>query len=844
MASETTLLGLASSIADGSPIDWQAAESSAQSVEELELIRSLRVISSLGGVHRTSSEELPHLPRPPVKGPEAGAVPHWGHFALLERLGHGSQGEVFRAVDTKLARDVALKFVRRAESQYAAETALLEARLLARVRHPNVVTVHGADLIDGRVGIWMDLIQGVTLAELVSRTGPMSAPESSLVGIDICRAVSAVHAAGLLHRDIKPQNVMRESGGRLLLMDFGAGHDPQNEATTHVRFGTPLYLAPEVLGGGPATVQSEIYAIGVLLFYLVTGQYPVAARTLPELRDAHELGTRRNLIELRGDLPARFVSVVDRATHPVPQARFRSVSEMADALTAVVTAAARTTDTPNGSDRPAESRPARGLMAGVGAALSLAIIFLLWHQLAPPPIARGSAVLAVLPFQDLSNDHQMAYLAEGLADQLITDLGRRTDLTVIARTSSSRFVGGRAMADLAREANVNVVIEGSLRRQGEDIVVSMRVIGADTSGVLSSFTRHLPLGALSEIAPLLLSHVTQTLRASERQEPGRAHPPPLNAAALDAYFRGWSEYWRLSRDGFKEARRLFQATIALEPTFAPAHSALAYVTYMLGVSYHELPMDEALTQAQSEVSQALALDPNNAHAVATSGWIKFYSDWDWEGAEQLFRIALELNPSDPQVRWMYAQLLLVQNRTDAGLQEALLAQRLDPLNPSRHSNVATAYYYGRRYEDAAREARTLLAQDPNAAVGHFGLSRFLSAMGEHEDAALVIRTALNANEPPIRAELARNLMAAGRDREARELLPAIEMDYRSGRLAPEYYAFVVLAQGDDEGALALLREGVKRHSSAVVWINVDPRYDALRQDERFVDLLRTMGLAS
>src|SRR4029453_13113164 len=186
---------------------------------------------------------------------------------LLERLGSGSQGDVFRAVDTRLDRQVALKFVKRP----AGEPVLGEARLFARLRHPNVVTVYGADLIDGRVGLWMELISGDTLDTLVSRDGPMSATEAALVGLDVCRAVAAVHGAGLLHRDIKPQNVMRESGGRYVLMDFGTGHDVVNESNREGRFGTPLYLAPEVLAGGAATVASDIYTLGVLVFFLSTG---------------------------------------------------------------------------------------------------------------------------------------------------------------------------------------------------------------------------------------------------------------------------------------------------------------------------------------------------------------------------------------------------------------------------------------------------------------------------------------------------------------------------------------------------------------------------------------------
>ena len=389
---------------------------------------------------------------------------------------------------------------------------------------------------------------------------------------------------------------------------------------------------------------------------------------------------------------------------------------------------------------------------------------------------------------------------------------------------------------------MDIVVEGSVTQEQDDFAVSIRVVAAGTGNVLSSHATKVAKARLGSVPATLLAHVANTLKSPARA--AAATQLPMDPVALEAYFRAWNEYWRLSRDGFKQARQLFERTVALQPDFASAHSALAYVTFMLAASYRELPVEDALAIAEREVALALSLDPDNPHALATSGWLKFYGEWDWVASEELFRTAIALNPNDAQVRWMYAQLLLVQNRVDAGLQEARFAQRLDPLNPTRHSNVATALYYGRHYDEAAREVRLLLAQDPNAAVGHFGLARFLTAMNQHDEAAILIKTALNAREPAIQAELARVLFVSGRKEEAAALLPGIEADYRAGRLAPEYYAFIALERGEPEQALRLIREGVERRSAAVIWINVDPRYDALRADERFVELLRAMKLAS
>lgn len=835
MPSDDVMEALASAISDGVPVDWAAAESAAESDDHLEVVRNLRVISTLGGIHRT--ETCQDLDTAPAATPvEAGAraVPGWGHFALLDRLGEGSQGEVFRAIDTRLDREVALKFLRRAAKPEDAEHVLSEARLLARVRHPNVITVYGADLIDGRVGMWMELISGDTLDASISRSGPMSAIEAAIVGVDLCRAVAAVHTAGLLHRDIKGQNVMRESGGRYVLMDFGAGHDLADHLKGRRGAGTPLYLAPEVLAGGAASVQSDIYAIGVLLFYLASGTFPVAAWSVPELIESHERRERRRLADVRGDLPAAFTDAVERAIDPDPAARFRTVSELSASLTQSIVAG--TSDARATPKRRRQLWIAGTVLAGAVAAAAGWI----WTRDAATPA--GPFTIAVLPFEDLSSDQRAGFLAEGLSDLVITDLGRRPKLSVLARTSSRQFAGNRRALDLARDLGVNYIVEGSLQPDGDRWTVTARVMTAGAGTVMTSRTFHLDRSGLGRVPHDIADAVTSFLKLPSASGPvAQALTDP---EAIEAYVRGWSEYWRLTREGFTEAERLFKVTTAKAPDYAPAHAALAYVMLQLEKSYKAYPPGSAAPIALREAETAVRLDPTSAQALASLGWIHFYGLWDWRGGEQFLRQAVELNPSDAQNRWMYAQLLMAENRLDAALEEARLVQRLDPLTPARYSNIATVLFYSRRYEEAVREMQQLIARDPSATIGHFGLGRFLSALGRHDEAVMMIRTAANANEPPVRAELARILTVAGREADAVALLPALDADYRAGRLAPDYYAFLKLARGEPQEALRLLQEAVNQRSPSVIWINVDPRFDQLRNRTEFLDILRLIGLAS
>lgn len=318
------LLKLAQTIADGKPVDWDhALEADPDSTDSIE---ALRILESVVAAH---VDPPPSIPLPFT----------WGHLEVIEKIGDGAFGEVFRATDTRLRCDVALKLLStdRAGSQRAADQFIGEARMLAQVRSGHVVTVHGADVHQGRPGLWTDLIRGQTLEQMITVSGPMSEQEAVTVGVALCQALSAIHKKGLVHRDVKTQNVMREMGsGSIVLMDFGAAAaflpgEMRGEGAESV-YGTPLAVAPEVLVGGKATPSSDVYSLGVLLYRLVTRRYPVEASTFRELIENHKTGTRTSLRDARPDLSGDFVDVVERAIDPDPARRYATVGEMERAL--------------------------------------------------------------------------------------------------------------------------------------------------------------------------------------------------------------------------------------------------------------------------------------------------------------------------------------------------------------------------------------------------------------------------------------------------------------------------------------------------------------------------------
>jgi serine/threonine-protein kinase len=316
------LIRVAEAVLDGHTVDWTVAEAQGGAVGRL--AEHLKIVAAVAEASRDGASPEPLLTRdtpPPLRA--------WGHLRIYERIGRGAFGDVYRAWDPKLDREVALKLIP-AAGEASTTSILHEGRLLARVRHPNVVTIYGADHLDGYVGLWMELVPGRTLEEMLQAGTTFEPAEVTRIGVELCRALSAVHAAGLLHRDIKAQNVMRCDDGRVVLMDFGTGRELTEEDLDLA--GTPLYLAPEVLQCGLATPQSDIYSLGVLLYHLLTESYPIHGRTIRELRLAHQSGTHVKLHALRGDVPARLAQVIERATEPLPEHRYPTGDMLCAAL--------------------------------------------------------------------------------------------------------------------------------------------------------------------------------------------------------------------------------------------------------------------------------------------------------------------------------------------------------------------------------------------------------------------------------------------------------------------------------------------------------------------------------
>ena len=582
------LLALAESIADGSPIDWEAATSTA-TPENRALIDQLRVVAELATLHRTlpvSPDDLPNAFAQPLAA-TAPAIGHWAHLDLIEKIGGGTSGDVYRAWDRYLERDVAVKFLHRAgiEDDPYASPVVAEARLLARVRHPHVVTVYGVTAQEGRVGLWMELVDGPTLEQVLQRNGPFSAREAALIGIDLCRALAAIHRAGLLHRDVKTQNVVREQGGRIVLMDLGAGRrmDQESVAALTDRTGTPLYLAPEIFLGGATTERTDIYSLGVLLYRLVTRAFPVRAATLDDLHAAHAAGARVRLRDARPDLPTEFVRVVDRATEPNPVDRPATAGELEAALA--------TTIAPEAAPAPAadirrrwSTRQWASAVAAI--VLTLAIVAVLVFRRTPMPTVTpnpaGRVQLAVLPFQDGTRRADVAHWPELIQALFVDELTGVHDVAIMDPLSMNMMVShalGSApntrnpqLLALLQRANVSLVVEGTIVAAG-DGAFQIRINLVDPSSGEARFPAQAAVANEDELLGGVRMLADSILGFLQLQGLPLANDKDLrpwisfrrhNVRAINAFLQASQHIFRYERVA---AERDLRRAIELDPTF-------------------------------------------------------------------------------------------------------------------------------------------------------------------------------------------------------------------------------------------------------------------------------------
>ncbi|HET9371296.1 MAG TPA: protein kinase [Vicinamibacterales bacterium] len=825
------LLRTAERIADGQVEAWPASPSS-PAPDSPDLSVELGIIASIAREYRRLNDES-------AATTETASFEsrRWGHLEVFEEIGRGGYGTVYRAHDTQLDREVALKLYRA-----GSDTARVidEGRKLAKVRHPNVVTVYGADVVDGVAGIWMEYIRGRSLGHVIRTSGPMSAGEATAIGLELAGALAAVHHAGLVHRDVKAQNIMREEGGRIVLMDLGASavSAPAGDVTPRDVIGTPDYMAPELFDYRPASRQSDIYGLGVLLFFLVTGELPIQAATLDALRNAHRARATRSLRDVRPDLPQAFVAVVTRMLAPDPADRFATTGDLEEALSAVVRPQMRAAT---------RTSVAAWLLAAAATLFVLTAAYNAFVRFRGAPVDGGRPVVAVMPVENLTGDPSMNYVAEALTQVLIADLASLQTILVPSYDAVAPFRDPTlAAASVADRLRARLLLRASISSGGDRLRMTVALIDPVTNSAIwgETFTRDRKdtLATQAEVAGLVAAKLSLEIGASAKQA---LEQRPVSAEAQDEYLRGLAAAASPADARQQIALGHFQRAVALAPDFAAAWAALADARLRVANTSSFATRNSEIEQVRHDALEAIRLNAAEARGYGALAVLQFYYDWDFRAAERSFQRALEINPSLPQVRQRYSTFLASQGRLDEAIAEAQAARELESSMPQRIVLHAFAYYYRRDYERALKEMESALAIDANYPVAHFGIGRIVSAMGDQARAIREINFALaGASNTSWLFELARVYTVAGLADDAARVVAQIESRRATDNVGAsiDQYGYMLAAAGRIDEAFAALNTAVDNRVENILWIKVDPRADPLRSDPRFQALLRRIGL--
>jgi TolB-like protein/Tfp pilus assembly protein PilF len=771
-----------------------------------------------------------------------------GGYEIIGFIGAGGMGEVYRARDTRLGREVAIKTVPAAAIRAGSALRLIkEARHASSLKHPNICTIYEVGESDGVPFIAMELLEGQTLSDLQREGRP---PLDAALGyaIQVADALDHAHGRDIVHRDLKSSNVIIERGGRAIVLDFGlAKRLPQTEqasesttASLHGPAGTLTHMAPEVLLGGRGDTRGDIWSMGVLLYQLVNDQLPFSGRTPFETSSAI-LGEPPKPMDRRVPLALRLV--IERCLVKKPEHRYQRASDVRAALEAIQ---ARRTWRVAGRLMVPSRRRVLQITATV--ALATLALFAAAHLPDRAGVATPSfETLAVLPLENATGNASEDFYASGMTDALIAQLGAVGDIRVISRTSAIHAsAGGKSIPDIGRQLGVDAIVEGKLTRSSDRIRLDLRLYQAARHEVLWSDTFERStrdvLVLQADAVRAVAAGVSAALRPGARER--LTMVPAIRPEVYEAYLRGRYEWNRRTAASLQGALQHFTRAVNLDPTYAPAHAALAdcynqHATVMVGTGSPR----EYRPRAAAEAIRALQIDPNSSEAHAALGYVRHYQ-WQWADAEQAFLRAIELNPSNALARLWYANLLMSRRRFDESLRQAYAARDLDPFSLIVNTNIGWILHFATRHQEAVDQLTSTVALDPEYPQARWRLADALAMSGRYEESLAQLKEALRlTNRAPSSLSLLAMVYARGeRTEEARATLRELLAMAQEQYVPPSTIADAYRELGDVETALDWMERSYDEGSNAVAYMIVDPWNAPIRSHPRFQALVRRTGL--
>jgi TolB-like protein/Tfp pilus assembly protein PilF/predicted Ser/Thr protein kinase len=768
-------------------------------------------------------------------------------YNIIEELGRGGMGVVYKAEDIRLKRTVALKFLPPEVTHipHVKERFMREAQAAAALDHPNICTVYEFDEAEEKTFISMAYIEGQSLKKKIE-SGPLELDEAIRIALQVAEGLQKAHKNGVVHRDIKSANIMVTEEGQAKIMDFGLARMMGGTLLTKegMTMGTIAYMSPEQARGEEVDHRTDIWSFGVVLYEMFSGQLPFKGEHDQAVVYSILKEKPKPVTDLCSEIPMAIGQVVDKTLEKDPDKRYQEIEELVDDLKSISEGIVPEEIKVRLRKAKLLKRKRAILYAGIaGLFIVMTVIALSLFT------GRAEAIdsIAVLPLENLTGDAGQQYFVDGVTDELIGELGQISALRVISRQSVMRYKeSDKPLPEIARELNVDAVVEGSVQQAGESVRIRVQLIDAlpeekNLWGQTYERAKTDVLMLYSEVARTIADHIKVKLTSEE--ETRLAGARQVNPQAYDAYLKGQFHWGKLTPEDMEMAMQYFELALKEDPNFTLAHSGIALVwgTYAL---FGLLPPHEAAPKAKAAAEKALELDNTLAEVHYVLAAVKTWLEWDWEEAEIAFRRAIELNPNYPDVRAYYSHFLFIMHRPEEAMVQIERALELDPFNPLFQSLYGADLMIMRRYDEAIEQLRKALKTVPNHGVALDTLGLVFHQKRMYEK-SLEQRKAYYASmgfEEGVKA-LTRGYEEAGYAGAMNSAAEVWEELSQATYVLPWLIAELYVYAGNKNEALDWLEKGIEAGDPNMPYIGVLPHIlDLLGNEPRYQDLLRKMNL--
>src|SRR2546425_177801 len=829
-----------------------------------------------------------------------------GRYEIRAKIGAGGMGEVYLAQDSKLDRKVALKILPTDVATHHDRMHRFEqeAKAASALNHPNIITIFEIEQVDSVNFIATEFIDGQTLRERL-RSGPMSLGEVLEVAIQSASALSAAHDAGIVHRDMKPENLMLRRDGIVKVLDFGLAKltdrpvatSVDTEALTRAQIktepgvvmGTAIYMSPEQARGLEVDARTDIFSLGILIYEMVAGRLPFEGSNQNEIV-ASIIGDKAvpPLARYTQEVPAELERIVAKAARKNRDERYQTIKDLLLDLRALkqeleftaklersVPPQARVSSATAGAaesnatiDQLAASTveaskayptsSAEYVISGIKQHKLVALVALVVIAggiagLAAYLHARNTEVaiesIAVLPFTNQNRDPDSEYLSDGLTESIINSLTQLPNLKVIARSSVFRYKGKETDPIAAgKELGVRSVLTGRILQGGDILMIGTELLDVRDNKQLWGEQYHEKTSDLLSIQREIAKEITGNLRLklSGPEQSRLAKHYTENPEAYQLYLKGRFYWNKRTEEGVRKGIEYFQQAIEKDPTYALAYTGIAdcYSLETLHIDVGSLSPSEAAPKAKAAAMKALELDDTLAEAHTSLAFIKLNFDWDWTGAEREFKRAIELNPNYSNAHHWYSHYLMAMGRIEESLAESKRALELDPLSLITNVHLGWHYLNAHQYDLAIEQLSKALEMDPNFGVGHWYLGLADAQKERYSEAENELRKAkeLLKDSLVVEADTGYVYAVSGKKDQALKVIDELKELSKRRYVSSYHVAMIYLALKEKDQAFEWLENAYRERSDLLVYLKVEPRLDSLRSDQRFADLVRRVGL--